>query len=139
MYTFTLSRDPHLPRAHRPPNTSKVSRQGLTTKLFTNYPNKLVATRFQQLGEWRPPSRLAHLDCSPVHILTGKKPFYNLGPLLCLSVTTNKLEKTSYTTKIMPTLILKDVRMSWGAALSDSPYGEQLDYKRPILQPPLSF
>ena len=92
-------------------------------KPFTNYPNKLVAARFQQLAEWRPPLRLAHLDRSPAHILTGKKPFCNLGPLLRLSITTNKLEKTSYTTKIVPTFILKDVRMSWIAALSDSPYG----------------
>jgi hypothetical protein len=55
---------------------------GFTTKPFTNYPNKLVAARFQQLGEWSPPSRLAHLDGSPVHILTGKKSFCNLGPPL---------------------------------------------------------
>jgi len=27
---------------------------GFTTKPFTNYPNKLVAARFQRLGEWSP-------------------------------------------------------------------------------------
>jgi hypothetical protein len=137
VYIFTLSHDSHLPRARRPPNTSKVSRQGLTIKPFTNYPNKLVAVRFQRLGEWSPPSRVAHHDRNPVLTLIGKKPFCNLVPLLRLLVATNKLEKTSYMTKTIPTFILKDVRMSCVVTLSDSPYEEQLEHQEPILQPHL--
>jgi hypothetical protein len=101
MYTFIMSRDSHMPGVMTSisPLSRKYDRVSLRG-LFKEPSNKLVAARFQQLGEWSPPSRLAHLDRNLVHILIGKKPFYNLAPLLRLSVTTNKLEKSSYLAKI---------------------------------------
>jgi hypothetical protein len=100
---------------------------GFTTKPFTNYPHKLVAAIFQRLGERSPLQDWHTLTAAQYTSWQARSHSVTYSPLLRrkLLVTTNKLEETSYTTKIVPTLILKDVRMSWVAALRFSPYGGQ--------------
>jgi hypothetical protein len=51
---------------------------GFTMKPFGSPSNKLVATMFQQLGEWSPSNSVAHFT-QVVHTLRDKKLFYNLG------------------------------------------------------------
>ena len=55
---------------------------GFTMKPFESPSNKLVAARFQQLGEWSPSNRVAH-STQAIHTLRDKKPFFNLGLSFC--------------------------------------------------------